>query len=190
MRRLFRRHTLEVTLLIAFLGVGGVIVWQGFPAPSRFVDEDLTEARYWLSLEGKTVQCQLCFRKCIIPQGERGHCEVRENREGTLYTLVCGKPCALTPGSPIEKLPLYHVKPGRLRFNVATAGCNFKCSFCHNWEIATRPPEEVNHQTLSPDEVVAQALEHGLDFVAFTYTEPTIFYEYMYDISVAAKERA
>lgn len=89
----------------------------------------------------------------------------------------------------MEKLPLYHVQPGSLRLCLATAGCNFKCNFCQNWEISTRLPEEANHQVLSAEQAVTLALNHGLEFIAFTYTEPTIFYEYMYDVSVAAKER-
>ncbi len=189
MKKLSFHRLLEVALLMAFVGFGAMIVRQGFPAPRPELNEELTEAKYWLSLEGNAVQCRLCFRSCTIAEGARGYCEVRENRGGTLYTLVYGKPCALTPGSPMEKLPLYHVKPGSLRFNVATAGCNFKCSFCHNWHIAVRPPEEVTYQRLSPEEVAAKAAEHGLEFIAFTYNEPTVFYEYMYDISVAAKQR-
>ncbi|GFP18765.1 pyruvate formate lyase activating enzyme [Candidatus Hakubella thermalkaliphila] len=158
------------------------------PTPS-FDQQALTEARYYVKMEGETIQCQLCFRRCTISEGERGYCGVRENREGTLYTLVYGRPCSITEGSPIEKLPLYHVLPGSARLNLATAGCNFKCSFCHNWQIAARTPEEVISFDLSPEEVVERAIENNLQFIAFTYTEPTVFYEYMYDVSKLAKEK-
>ncbi len=149
----------------------------------------LKEARHYQKLGRKIVQCGLCFRRCLIQNRGRGYCRVRENVDGILYTLVYGRPCAITVGNPIEKLPLYHVHPGSRRLNVATAGCNFKCNFCHNWEFATRTPEEVLSYDLIPQEVVRKATANNLEFIAFTYTEPTVFYEYAYDISKLAKEK-
>lgn len=187
----------EIILLALFLVVGALVVGKGVflppvsSPPSYPVSSEATfmEARYWVKLDRERLQCQLCFRQCLIPERERGYCGVRENRGGRLYTLVYGRPCSITPGSPMEKLPLYHVWPGSLRYNVATAGCNFKCTFCQNWHIATRKPEEVESLALNPEEVVREAMEYNLQFIAFTYTEPTVFYEFMYDICKLAKER-
>lgn len=189
MKKISRRRLIKIAALASFIVIGGKIIWKKTPLPSTPPSEPLKEAKYWTKKDGETVQCQLCFRHCTIPEGQRGFCQVRENQKGTLYTLVYGKPCTITPGSPMEKLPLSHVVPGSRRFNVATPGCNFRCSFCHNWEIATRPPEEVESLDLSPEEVVDRAIENDLQFIAFTYTEATIFYEYMYDIARLAKER-
>ncbi|MBS7651002.1 radical SAM protein, partial [Candidatus Bathyarchaeota archaeon] len=149
----------------------------------------LVEARYYHTIDEKTVQCDLCFRRCRITIGGRGYCKVRENVEGKLYTLVYGRPCAITVGSPIEKLPLYHVHPGARRLNLATAGCNFKCIFCINWQFAVKTPEDVMSYNLTPQEAIRTAVANNLEFISFTYTEPTVFYEYMYDISKLAKEK-
>ncbi len=188
---LTRRGFIRIAALTSLAAVGGKIACRRSPMSSRSPPglEPSGEARHWTRLEGNTVQCQLCFRNCTIREGGRGFCGVRENRRGTLYSLVYGRPCSVTPGSPMEKLALYHVVPGSLRLNLATAGCNFRCSFCHNWEIATRAPEEVESHDLSPEEAVDVAVENNLEFVAFTYTEPTIFYEYMYDIARLARNR-
>jgi pyruvate formate lyase activating enzyme len=143
---------------------------------------------YFRPLSGNEVQCQLCPRTCVISSGERGWCEVRENKEGKLYSLVYGNPCALHI-DPIEKKPLFHVLPGTPSFSIATAGCNFDCKFCQNWEISQEVPEKTLNFRLPPALVVEIAKENGCPTIASTYVEPTIFFEYMYDISVLAKEK-
>lgn len=125
---------------------------------------------------------------CLIPDGKRGYCQARENRGGTLYSLVYGRPVALHV-DPIEKKPLYHVLPGTTSFSLATAGCNMKCSFCQNWEISQARPEEVNTPYVAPEELVAQAQQAGSASIAYTYTEPTIFYEYMLETAMLAREK-
>jgi len=140
------------------------------------------EAMYYNRLDGRRVQCALCPRRCVIADGGRGFCGVRENRGGTLYTLVYAKPCSLHV-DPIEKKPLFHVRPGSPAFSIATVGCNLRCLFCQNWQISQAAPEDVRTPTLSPEEVVAQARKTGAPVIAYTYTEPTIFYEYMLDIA-------
>lgn len=186
-----RRIFLELLAVVSFavisfcLIIGDIIPRSAIPLET----EELVEARYWVRLDRDLVQCRLCFRNCTIPEGSRGYCGVRANRRGTLYTLVYSRPAAVTLGSPIEKLPFYHVHPGALRLNLATAGCNFKCSFCHNWQLSTRLPEEVESIKLTPEEAVELAIEYGLKFIAFTYNEPTVFYEYMYDVAKLAKEK-
>ncbi len=149
--------------------------------------ESAHEAMYYHRLDGKRVQCVLCPRRCVIADGQRGVCGVRENRGGTLYTLVYAKPCSLHV-DPIEKKPLFHVMPGAKAFSIATVGCNLRCLFCQNWQISQAAPEDVRTRTFFPEEVVAAAQASGASVIAYTYTEPTIFYEYMFDIARLAKK--
>jgi pyruvate formate lyase activating enzyme len=143
---------------------------------------------YFQPLTDNDVQCLLCPRECVISAGERGYCEVRENRKGKLYSLVYGNPCTVRI-DPIEKKPFFHVLPATLSFSIATAGCNFDCKFCQNWEISQEVPERTFNFRLPPAQVVEMAQENGCPTIASTYVEPTIFYEYMYDISVLAKKK-
>jgi len=147
-----------------------------------------TSARFWRALPEQAVQCELCFRDCAIADGQRGYCRVRENRGGELYTLVYGRPAAYDVAT-VEKEPLYHVRPGHRNLGAFTAGCNFRCSFCHNWHVATRDPEEVRSLRLSPEELVDTALGKGAQSISFTINEPTVFYEYMYDTAAVAREK-
>ncbi|MFH1397435.1 MAG: AmmeMemoRadiSam system radical SAM enzyme [Candidatus Omnitrophota bacterium] len=144
------------------------------------------EALYYQKLDKKSVQCQLCPRNCVISAGKRGFCGIRENRDGKLYALSYSKPVAIHV-DPIEKKPLFHFLPGSRAFSVATAGCNLKCNFCQNWEISQKIPEEVNFVYMAPEELVRQAAASGARSIAYTYTEPTIFYEYMLDTARRAK---
>lgn len=147
------------------------------------------EARFYEKGEGDTVRCRLCFRSCTIAAGRRGFCRNRENRQGTLYTLVYGRAAALQL-DPIEKEPMYHNLPGSTILCTGTASCNFRCKFCHNWHLSQQTVEELAPATqqLSPEDVVDTALgrQAGL---SFTYNEPTVFYEYMYDIAKLGRER-
>lgn len=141
---------------------------------------------FFESLAGGAVQCVLCPRKCVIGPGERGHCEVRENRDGTLQTLVYGNPCAVNV-DPIEKKPFYHVLPTTRSFSLATAGCCLDCVFCQNFEISQARPDETLNYELQPRDVVGYAVQNGCPSIAHTYVEPTIFMEYMLDIGKQAK---
>ncbi len=143
---------------------------------------------YYAALEGKVIKCTLCPRECEVDVGDRGYCEVRENRAGKYYSLVYGNPCAVQV-DPIEKKPLFHVLPGTKSFSIATAGCNFDCKFCQNWEISQARPEETFNFDLPPEQVVKLALRTGCDTIASTYVEPTVFIEYMLDIGRVAKKR-
>ena len=149
---------------------------------------DIHEARYYRRLTDARVQCQLCFRQCVVMPGRRGFCRNRENRGGRYYTLVYGKPCSLQI-DPIEKEPSYHMLPGARIFCTATASCNNRCKFCHNWHISQRSVEETQNYELTPEEVVQLAVEHRCEAMSFTYSEPTVFYEYMFDIARLAKDR-
>jgi pyruvate formate lyase activating enzyme len=143
---------------------------------------------YFKPLEGKAVQCLLCPRGCVVSSGERGFCQVRENKAGKLYSLVYANPCSINI-DPIEKKPFFHVLPGTRSFSLATAGCNFHCKFCQNWEISQEVPERTFNFRLPPSMAVKLAQENQCASIASTYVEPTIFFEYMYDISVLAKQK-
>jgi pyruvate formate lyase activating enzyme len=164
----------------------------GFPRPAQaqapvkgLIKTKLSP--YFTPLEGGEIRCELCPRQCRVPKGKRGACRVRENRDGKYYSLVYGAPCAVHL-DPIEKKPFFHVLPATQSFSLATAGCNLQCKFCQNWEISQASPEEVYSYDVSPDLAVKKAKEMGARSIAYTYVEPTIFYEYMLDIGLLAKK--
>ncbi|MDD4064782.1 MAG: AmmeMemoRadiSam system radical SAM enzyme [Bacteroidales bacterium] len=140
------------------------------------------------SHEGSKVTCLLCPHYCVIPEGKTGKCRTRINKEGVLYSLAYGNPCSVAI-DPIEKKPLYHFLPGSQVLSIATAGCNFRCLNCQNWTISQASPENIDHYDLSPGQIINMALRHKTPSIAFTYTEPTVFYEYMFDIAVKAHEK-
>lgn len=142
---------------------------------------------YFTPLGGGKIRCELCPRRCRVHKGRRGFCRVRENREGNYYSLVYGSPCAIHL-DPIEKKPFFHVLPASTCLSIATAGCNFECKFCQNWEIALAFPEDVYSYEVPPEMVVEKAKQMGAHSIAYTYVEPTIFYEYMLDIAQLAKK--
>lgn len=144
------------------------------------------QALFWTNERGDGVRCGLCPRGCFVPAGGRGRCGVRENRKGKFHTLVYGNPCALN-NDPIEKKPLFHFYPGTNAYSLATVGCNIECLFCQNWQISQSKPREVESRPMTPDDVVKAAQARGSKSIAFTYSEPTIFYEYMMDIASAAR---
>jgi len=129
--------------------------------------------------DGQKVQCYLCRHGCVIESGRRGICAVRENREGTLYSLVYGEIIS-TAVDPIEKKPLFHVHPGSRSFSIATVGCNFRCLFCQNSEISQLPREQgrIFGKSTQPGDIVDMARRTGCKSIAYTYTEPTISFEF------------
>lgn len=127
---------------------------------------------------GTHVRCNLCPHGCIIADGKRGICRVRENRGGRLYSVVYGNPCAVHT-DPIEKKPFYHFLPTARAFSLATAGCSLRCLYCQNWSISQVPPEETENADMPPETVVRLAQQAGAPVIAYTYSEPTVFYEYM-----------
>ncbi len=147
----------------------------------------MKEALFYKKLKNKIIQCQLCPHFCTLKEGERGNCGVRENNKGKLYSLVYGKPCSLAL-DPIEKKPLYHFLPGQLALSIATVGCNLSCKHCQNCEISQARPEQVYSKDVSPEEVIREAKQKNVKIISYTYTEPTIFYEYMLDITKLAKK--
>jgi pyruvate formate lyase activating enzyme len=145
-------------------------------------------ASYWEKVRDDVLQCVLCPRKCVLSPGQRGFCTVRINKEGLLYTLGYGNPVSVNV-DPIEKKPFFHVLPGTKAFSIAVAGCNMRCLFCQNWQISQARPDEVTAYDMTPEIVVEQAVKYSCPFVVYTYTEPTVFYEYMLDISKLARQK-
>lgn len=148
----------------------------------------LYSALLYDELENNEVQCHLCAHRCRIKDGKHGICQVRENQGGKLFSLVYGNLIAQHV-DPVEKKPLYHVLPGAKAYSIATPGCNFRCEWCQNWQISQMPqimkmPES---ERIDPEEVVRAALKTGCEIIAYTYTEPTIFFEYSYDVAKLAK---
>jgi len=145
------------------------------------------EAMLYKKAKEDFCDCFLCSHRCHIKPGGRGVCRVRENREGTLYSLVYGKLIAAHV-DPIEKKPLYHFMPGTTSFSIATMGCNFQCDFCQNWQISQGAREnEIAGDYTEPAKILAAAKSHGCPSISYTYTEPTIYFEYAYDCARLAK---
>lgn len=142
----------------------------------------MNEAMLYEKLSHKRVQCHLCAHECRIADGQRGVCQVRENRDGTLCTLVYGRTIARHV-DPIEKKPLFHFQPGSRAYSVATRGCNFRCTWCQNADAAQMPQARYLQVGMeaSPQEIVSAALKNRCRSIAYTYTEPTVFFEYSYD---------
>lgn len=138
------------------------------------------ECRYYRKLVGGGVECQLCPHHCHITDGKTGICRSRRNDGGVLMSEVYGKPCALAI-DPIEKKPLYHFHPGTTCLSLACTGCNFRCLNCQNHDISQVAPNAVNHYELSPEEVVALCKKHKCPGIAYTYTEPLTYIEYIID---------
>jgi pyruvate formate lyase activating enzyme len=149
----------------------------------------MQEARLYEGLENERVRCNLCAHRCLIAEGNVGVCNVRQNVGGKLYSLVYGQLISRHI-DPIEKKPLYHFFPGSTAYSIATLGCNFRCQWCQNWEIAQMPRERgrTSGYETTPRQVLAEVLDSGCLSIAYTYTEPTVFFEYSYDIAQLAKQ--
>ncbi len=143
---------------------------------------------FFTPLDGGRIRCDLCPHFCEVEEGERGYCEVRENIGGRYYSLVYGNPCAVHV-DPIEKKPFYHILPTSRSFSIATAGCNFDCKFCQNWEISQARPDDTHNYDMMPEQVVQYASRYQCRSIASTYVEPTVFTEYMIDIAVLARKQ-
>ena len=149
----------------------------------------MKEASFYIKQNGK-VQCLLCPHNCVIDEGKIGSCRVRKNESGKLYSENYGQVCSVN-FDPIEKKPLYHFYPGKTIFSVGSVGCNLHCKFCQNWEISQTGVNEFSNLThYSAGEIVNRALSRKDNFgIAYTYNEPTVWYEYMFDIAKPAKEK-
>jgi pyruvate formate lyase activating enzyme len=148
----------------------------------------LHAAEFWEPLADNRIRCRLCPRACIVADGQRGYCRTRENRGGKYYTVVYGLACARN-NDPIEKKPFFHVYPGSRSYSIATVGCNLTCRFCQNWDIALAAPEDFRVEFCAPAEIARTASDAGCRTLAYTYNEPTVFYEYLRDCALAGRER-
>lgn len=155
---------------------------------ARTDDKFLSEARFYEKLDNGSVRCLICPRRCIVNAGGRGFCRVRENIGGKYHTLVYGRVCTYHI-DPIEKKPLFHFLPGTTAFSIATAGCNLACKFCQNWEISQQKPENLDAVNLPPKRVAEVAAKYKCPTIAYTYNEPTIFYEFMIDSAMEGKKK-
>ncbi|MBP7051645.1 MAG: AmmeMemoRadiSam system radical SAM enzyme [Phycisphaerae bacterium] len=143
---------------------------------------------WWNRGPNVKVQCELCPKRCIIGPGQSGECRVRVNLDGTLRSVVYGFPCSLNADDPVEKKPVFHFLPGTKILSLATVGCNLHCKNCQNWEISQANPEESRAYACPPEKVVALTRQYNRPSIAYTYTEPIVYYEYTYDTAKLAKE--
>ncbi len=164
---------------MSFRSMGSLPAAAFWPPPETEV-----EAKFYDRLALRNVKCLLCPRECIVPDGARGHCQVRENRKGTYYTLVHSRICTAHV-DPIEKKPLFHFLPGTMAFSVATGGCNVNCKFCQNWEISQVRAEDLRRQRVTPPALATAAQQNGCPTLAYTYSEPIIATEYYLDCAEA-----
>lgn len=148
----------------------------------------MKECRYYRRLDHDVAECLLCPHHCRIANGKTGVCRSRRNYDGTLVSEVYAQPCSLAI-DPIEKKPLYHFHPGTQCLSIACTGCNFRCLNCQNHEISQVTPNEVGHYNLSPQEVVGLCLEHHCPGIAYTYTEPLTYIEYVADTARLAHDK-
>lgn len=151
----------------------------------------IKEAMLFRKEKDRKTTCFLCQHRCLIAPSKFGICGVRKNTEGTLFSHVYGEVIAAHV-DPIEKKPLFHFLPGSLSFSIATPGCNFRCPFCQNWQISQktkRGEDSCDESPLSPEEAVRTAERYDCQSISYTYTEPTIFFEYAFDTSKLAKKK-
>jgi pyruvate formate lyase activating enzyme len=177
-----RRQFLQAAAIPAIVGCAAARVAAEAESDAPFT----VEARYYEKLPNRKIRCKLCPRECVIDDRERGYCGVRENHGGTYYTLVHSRVCAAHI-DPVEKKPFFHFAPGTLAFSVATAGCNVNCRMCQNWDISQVRPEQVHATRIAPRDLAELARRYRCPSVAYTYSEPVVFYEYMVDAARAAR---
>jgi pyruvate formate lyase activating enzyme len=144
------------------------------------------EAMYYEKLDGKETKCKICPRECKVGNLEFGYCGIRKNEDGKYYFLTADRICSFNV-DPIEKKPLFHFHPGTLAYSIATAGCNMHCKFCQNYTISQVRPDQIDNMLLTPEDCVKQAKNSGSTSIAYTYTEPTAYYDVMYRTAKAAK---
>ncbi|MBU2523493.1 MAG: AmmeMemoRadiSam system radical SAM enzyme [Nanoarchaeota archaeon] len=147
----------------------------------------MKRALFYKKIKNKTLQCRLCPRFCILKENELGKCKVRKNMGGILYSLSYEQPVAMHI-DPIEKKPLYHFLPGTTSFSIGMAGCNLCCTFCQNWEISQKGPEEIPVPNVRSKEIIKEALKNDCPSISYTYSEPLISYEYVLECSKLARK--
>jgi len=142
----------------------------------------------WYAQSGRLIQCNLCPHGCILGENDRGFCRTRVVKNNKLHTIAYGNPCAVHL-DPVEKKPLYHFLPGKQILSIATAGCNLRCLNCQNWQISQSRPEDVSNHDLPPKLLVNQVADNRIPAIAYTYSEPLIYYEYVFDSATLARRQ-
>ncbi|GAF81942.1 unnamed protein product, partial [marine sediment metagenome] len=142
----------------------------------------------WYEQSGRLIKCRLCPHECILGENDRGFCRSRVVKNNRLHTVAYGNPCAVHL-DPMEKKPLYHFMPGKPVLSIATAGCNLRCLNCQNWQISQARPEDVSNHNLPPDLLVERVAGNSIPAIAYTYSEPITFYEYVMDTATLAREK-
>jgi len=188
-RRSFLRCTLASGAAVGICDLARPLLAMSAGAGMHKQDDSrfTVEAKFYQKLQNRKVKCKLCPRECTVGDKERGYCGVRENHGGSYYTLVHSRVCAAHI-DPIEKKPLFHYLPGTLAFSLATAGCNVNCKFCQNWDISQVRPEQVPADYAPPKLIADLATQHGCPTIAYTYSEPVVFSEYLMDVADAGHE--
>lgn len=178
-----------ILFLVIIVGLAAFLIYNREKSINQLASpEGLYQAKYYEKLSGSMVRCLLCPNRCVLSVGQVGICNVRKNIKGELYSLSYGQ-LASANLDPIEKKPLFHFLPGSRAFSIATPGCNLRCLYCQNWQIAQVLPAEIKTIKATPQEVVDKALASDAESIAFTYSEPTAFYEYMLDITKLAQRK-
>jgi len=185
-RRSFLKCALASGAAIGISGAAQPAAGMGSGAASGTQDDArfIVEAKFYQKLAERKIKCKLCPRECTVGDKERGYCGVRENRGGVYYTLVHSRVCAAHV-DPVEKKPLFHYLPGSIAFSLATAGCNVNCKFCQNWDISQSRPEQIPAEYLPPQRVAEIAKQYNCPTIAYTYSEPVIFSEFLMDAADA-----
>jgi len=183
-----KKYLVGLAVIIAGVGISFLVLKRGNEKGETLPATTAKEAWFYEKLDGGRVQCGLCPNRCILAEGQRGLCKVRENQNGQLVSLVYGQPVTIHV-DPIEKKPFNHFLPGSTAYSLATGGCNLACKYCQNWDISQRFPEDLKSENLPPEKVVTEALKSGAQSIAYTYSEPMVFYEYLYDTARLAHEK-
>lgn len=190
--RIHNRVNKRDFLKLGMLGTCGTCMLAGgFPlksfsaSPVPANKKQLREAMFY-SKTARGMKCKICPNNCNIEEGEYGDCRTRLNKDGKLFTIAYGNPCAVHV-DPIEKKPLYHFMPQSKAYSIATAGCNLACLNCQNWEISQASPLETRNHELPPERVISNCLHYDCKSIAYTYSDPVAFYEYAYDTSRMAR---
>lgn len=142
----------------------------------------------WYEVQGRMVHCTLCPHQCILGENDRGFCRTRVVKNAQLHTIAYGNPCSAHI-DPMEKKPLYHFLPGKPILSIATGGCNLRCLNCQNWQISQARPEDLRNYNLPPQQLVQGMTKNKIPAIAYTYSEPVIFYEYVMDTGKMAREQ-
>jgi len=182
------KERIGAVIFLVVVTLVSLVIIYGREKAKREVGGNLHQAKFYQKDLGGIVTCELCPNRCVLSDGQIGTCRARINIKGELYSLVYGKIASMHV-DPIEKKPFFHVLPGTNAFSIATAGCNLQCKFCQNWQISQFFPWETQSIYMTPQEVVDSAVKSGANSIAYTYSEPTIFIEYIMDIAKLAHER-